>query len=85
MLGPNFLFILYHCGESLHCNLRLTLMSPSENFLIKYKTIKFKINIIKILPDMRSELISISGSLSLLYSINIRSVFWKLDISCLKF
>lgn len=34
---------------------------------------------------MRSELISISGSLSLLYSINIRSVFWKLDISCLKF
>lgn len=41
MLGPNFLFILYHCGESLHCNLRLTLMSPSENFLIKYKTIKF--------------------------------------------
>lgn len=42
MLGPNFLFILYQCGESLHCNLTLTLMSPFENFLIKYKTIKFK-------------------------------------------
>lgn len=74
--------MLYQYGESL-CIVTCDLVfCHLWNFLLTFKLLNLNLIVIKIsikiIPDMRGEFISVSGSLSLLYFMNILRVFWKL-------